>query len=421
MSPQIGFVGLGAMGFGMATNLVKQGYRVKGFDVFPASVQRFQEAGGIAASSLVDSAADSSFYIVMVASADQVQEALFGENGAVKALPHGATLLLCSTVPSSYAESVAKELRDDIFFVDCPVSGGTQRAANGTLTIMAGAEPEALEKAKWLLQEMSDPKSLYVPGGIGAGSNMKMVHQVLAAIQILLSSEAMGFAARLGLDARKTYEAVNKSDTWCWMFENRVPRLIEEDFVPGASAITIILKDAGIITSMARLTDFPTPLSAAAESMYLVALGQGMGRLDDASMVRLYYPEPVKNVVVNEGDVELVFKLLRGVLICAAAEAIGFARFLNLDLHQFHDLAANAAGGSVQFRERGAEMISLLTGQKVAGVRDLPELDIDAVRKDLADAISAARKVNCPTPLASQALSLLATAKRKKDDYYGLL
>lgn len=82
--PSIGFVGLGAMGFGMATNLVNQGYHVKGFDVFPASVQRFQQAGGAAAASLVDSATDCPFYIVMVASADQVQEALFGEHGAVK-------------------------------------------------------------------------------------------------------------------------------------------------------------------------------------------------------------------------------------------------------------------------------------------------------------------------------------------------
>lgn len=179
---------------------------------------------------------------------------------------------------------------------------------------------------------------------------------------------------------------------------------------------------------MARLTDFPTPLSAAAEAMYLVALGQGMGRLDDASMVRLYYPEPVKTVKVEEPQaekLELVFKLLRGVLICAAAEAVGFARFLGLDLHQFHELAANAAGGSVQFRDRGAEMIELLTGQKVAGTQTLPELDIGAVRKDLAEAISAARKANCPTPLASQALSLLATGERKGakrgDEYYGLL
>lgn len=152
-------------------------------------------------------------------------------------------------MPSAYAQSVEKQLADigrsDIFFVDAPVSGGAKRAADGTLTIMVGASDAATEKARWLLEEMSDPKGLYiVPGGVGQGSNMKMVHQVLAAIQILLASEAHGFAARLGLDAKEVYDAVCKSPEWFWMYENRVPRTLAEDYTPPVSALTIILKDA---------------------------------------------------------------------------------------------------------------------------------------------------------------------------------
>jgi 3-hydroxyisobutyrate dehydrogenase len=163
-------------------------------------------------------------------------------------LPQGATFLLCSTVPSAYVQSVEKELkargRDDILFIDSPVSGGAGRAADGTLSIMAGGSPAALEKGKFLLQEMSDAKKLYlVPGGIGAGSNMKMVHQVLAAIHIAGVSESMGLAARLGLDAHVVADAIIKSDAWTWMHENRIKRMLEEDWNPGASAMTIILKD----------------------------------------------------------------------------------------------------------------------------------------------------------------------------------
>lgn len=163
-------------------------------------------------------------------------------------LPQGATFLLCSTVPSAYAQSVEKELkargRDDILFIDSPVSGGAGRAADGTLSIMAGGSPAALEKGEFLLQEMSDAKKLYlVPGGIGAGSNMKMVHQVLAAIHIAGVSESMGLAARLGLDAHVVADAIIKSDAWTWMHENRIKRMLEEDWNPGASAMTIILKD----------------------------------------------------------------------------------------------------------------------------------------------------------------------------------
>lgn len=164
------------------------------------------------------------------------------------ALPQGATLILCSTVPASYAQSVAAELqslgRADIHFVDAPVSGGAKRAADGTLSIMAGAPDTALESGRFLLQAMSDATKLYlVPGGIGAGSNMKMVHQVLAGIHILGASEAMGFAAQLGLDATTTAEAIKSSASWSWMHENRLQRLLEEDWHPGASALTIILKD----------------------------------------------------------------------------------------------------------------------------------------------------------------------------------
>lgn len=144
--------------------------------------------------------------------------------------------------------------REDIFFIDCPVSGGAKRAAEGTLSIMAGGSDAAIEKGRDFLAQMSDTKKLYiVQGGIGAGSNMKMVHQVLAGIHILAASEAMGLAARLGLDAQKVRDMIVKSEGWSWMYENRVPRMLVEDYVPGVSALTIIIKDVvGFISLQAK-------------------------------------------------------------------------------------------------------------------------------------------------------------------------
>lgn len=109
---------------------------------------------------------------------------------------------------------------------------------------MAGGSESALSSGQFLLDEMAASNKLYlVPGGIGAGSNMKMVHQVLAGIHILGASEVMGFAARLGLDAKIAGEGIMGGETWTWMHENRLPRMVEEDWNPGASALTIILKD----------------------------------------------------------------------------------------------------------------------------------------------------------------------------------
>ena len=252
--PALGFCGLGAMGFGMATHLISQGYAVTGFDVYQPTLDRFASAGGTPSTSLSESARDKQFYICMVATAAQAEAALFGTDGIVAALPKGAVLYLTSTVPSAYAQGVEKKLkeigREDVFFIDAPVSGGAIRAADGTLSIMAGASDAAFEKGKWVLDELTAPGKLFiVKGGVGAGSNMKMVHQVLAAIHIISVSEAFGFAARLGLNGQEVREHVIRGKAWSWMFENRSVRTLKEDYFPGASAVTIIVKDTVCIGS----------------------------------------------------------------------------------------------------------------------------------------------------------------------------
>lgn len=355
------------------------------------------------------------------------------------ALPQNATLLLCSTVSATDAQSVAAELvtlgRKDISFIDAPVSGGALRAAAGTLSIMAGASDDALEKGRFLLQAMADANKLYlVPGGVGAGSNMKMVHQVLAGIHILGASEAMGFAARLGLGALATADAIKGSMAWTWMHENRLQRMLEEDWNPGASALTIILKDVvscrdfissvckstslinwrqGIITTSARENQFPTPLCSTAEQVYLSALLQGYGAVDDSSMVRQYFGEPITKVSTQPGKDEEASKNLQFVLdlmevtnLVAAAEAIALARYLNVDLKQFYTLVSDAAGASRQFMTKGLEIIEGRIGD-AAGSETL-----DAVTSRLEQAVQKARDLHCPLNLGNAALNVLFLAKR---------
>ncbi|KAF9698868.1 hypothetical protein EKO04_003221 [Ascochyta lentis] len=419
--PEIGFCGLGAMGLGMASNLVKQGYPVTGFDLYPPSLEKFQKAGGTPSTSLSESAKDKPFYIVMVASAMQAQPALFSDDGIVKALPKGATLLLTSTVPSSYAQSVEKELkdigRDDIFFIDAPVSGGAGRAADGTLSIMAGASDAAFEKGKWLLAEMSAPSKLFiVEGGIGQGSNMKMVHQVLAAIQILAVSEAYGFAARLGLNGKDLKDAVVGSDAWSWMFENRSQRTLTEDYFPGASAVTIILKDTSIITLMARQLGFPTPLCSIAEQVYFAAVDRGWGANDDAGIVRLWTSDPVSNIQSSlsaeekQQKLTLVKDLLKGIHLVAAAEALSLAKHVGIPLPQIYELAKDAAGGSKQFEDFGPKLLPLLEGKSDGNGKVL-----DTYVEKLHKALDEAQAIKCPLYLGNGALGLMLQTGKSKD------
>lgn len=422
--PDIAFIGLGAMGFGMATNLVKRGYNVTGFDVWGPTLDKFKDAGGLAATTPAETVKGKDYVVCMVATAAQAQSVLIeGDSPALPSLSKGAAILLCSTVPSSYVQGLAEQLktlgREDIVLVDAPVSGGTYRAADGTLSIMAGAADAAIERTRFLLEEMSDPKKLYiVKGGVGAGSNLKMVHQVLAAVQILAGSEAMGLASHLGLDLPKTAEAILKSEGKSWMFENRSPRMLHPQFQPLASALTIILKDTSIITSEARRVGFPTPLSSAAEQVYFAGLGKGYGPDDDSGMIRVY-TEGVGKVgpvaataQTEEAKLALVVNLLRGIHLCSAAECLAFAKRLGLDLDQVMDLCVNAAGGSVMLDKTGPEILGVFGAAGAPqGTESLPKLT-----QELQDAVDEAQRLKVPVFLGSQALNIsrLALSHRPK-------
>lgn len=415
--PAISFIGLGAMGFGMATHLIKQGYSVTGFDVWLPTLDRFREAGGLAATTPAKAVADKSYCVCMVATAEQAQAVLFeGPEPAVPALPSGASLLLCSTVPCAYVQTLGKQLaesgRNDILLIDAPVSGGSVRAAEGTLSIMAGASDEALEKGRFLLQELADEQKLYVvKGGIGAGSNMKMVHQVLAANQILSTSEAMGFAARLGLDLDTTLKALLKSEGSAWILDHRGSRILT-GFKPIASAVTIILKDTGIITSEAMRHGFPTPMASTAEQVYLTGLGLGYGPDDDSGMFRVYAEGKDKVGATNgqaeseEAKLGLVVALLKGIHVCSAAEALSFARKCGLDLDQVFDLCINAAGGSAMLRSVGPEILKLYRGEDLA----VDSEGLGALAQQTQVAIEEGRHLKMPLHLGSQALNIMRLA-----------
>ena len=422
--PEVAFIGLGAMGFGMATHLVKQGYTVTGFDVWPPTLERFQAAGGKTALTPAEAVRGRDYIVCMVATAAQAQSVLFeGENPAFDALSEGASLLLCSTVPCAYVQSLEAQLvekgRGDVLLVDCPVSGGASRAADGTLSIMAGGSDDALQKGRFLLQELSDTSKLYiVSGGIGAGSNMKMVHQVLAAVKILAVSEGMGFAQHLGLDLAYTYEAIQNSDASAWMFGHRAPRILT-DFKPIASAVTIILKDAGIITSEALRVGFSTPMTGTAEQVYLSSLGRGYGADDDSSLIRLYN-ESVQNTTssLTEEDkakkLALVQGLLRGIYLCATAESLAFARRCGLDLDQVHDLCVNAAGGSRVYEAVGSEIINLIRGKQTDNERQNESLQDVASR--LQEAVIEAQRLKMPLYLGTEASNLIRLALQHAPD-----
>jgi len=286
-SPRVAVIGLGSMGFGMATALLRAGLDVTGCDVVSATVERFVAGGGHGAPTPAEAVKAADIVVTVVVNAAQTEAVLFGADGAVAAMPEGAVVVSSATMDPEIARSLARRVGDTgRLYLDAPISGGAQRAAEGALTVLASGSRAAFSKAKPALDAVA--ATLYDLGDEpGQGAAFKMINQLLAGVHIAAASEAMAFAARQNLDLRRVYEVITASAGNSWMFENRMPHVLDADYAP-RSAVEIFVKDLGIVQDMARGARFPVPMAAAALQMFLATAASGMGRDDDASVARLY-------------------------------------------------------------------------------------------------------------------------------------
>ncbi|KAK8455261.1 hypothetical protein SEVIR_4G115300v4 [Setaria viridis] len=286
---RIGFIGLGAMGFGMASHLLKSGFHVVAYDVYKPTMARFEDLGGSTKGSPEEVAKDVEILIIMVANEFQADSVLYGNAGAVPVLSAGTSVILSSTVSPGFVIRLNKRLEAecrDIKLVDAPVSGGVKRAADGTLTIMASGTDEALHGTGAVLSALSE-KLYIIKGGCGAASSVKMVNQLLAGVHIASAAEAMAFAARLNLRTRRVFEIMQHSRGYSWMFGNRVPHMLDNDYTP-YSAVDIFVKDLGIVSCESSNSRIPVHVSNIAHQLFISGSASGWGRYDDAAVVKVY-------------------------------------------------------------------------------------------------------------------------------------
>ncbi|KAI4163269.1 MAG: hypothetical protein LQ342_003004 [Letrouitia transgressa] len=364
--PTLSFAGLGAMGFGMASHLVRSGFQVTGFDLYEPLMSKFLTLGTGAKSAKTprEAVQGALFLICMVATSVQATPLLFDfETGAVQGLVQNATIIICSTVAPAYISEVRNRLdqlgRADVCLLDCPVSGGPVRAAEGKLSIFSSGETPHLSNANEILSCMSG--HLYpIPGDLGGGSKAKLIHQIFAAINIAMASEAMGLAAVAGMNTRTAFEQLKVGAGWSWMLENRVSYMLEPGRGP-YSSMTIITKDAVGLPHPLFYYKFPLPLTSIAEQLYLTAISAGWAKEDDCELVRLYLPGK-GDLVVKQTDsspnskpssitVDTIKDLLIGVHLVGMVEAMSFCDRLGIDASLMHGIVLNAAGASNTFRE----------------------------------------------------------------------
>ena len=202
-----------------------------------------------------------------------------------------------STVSPAFANTCGTRLQGAGFdMIDAPVSGGAAGARSGNLSIMASGPEQAFQHAEDVLEAVSGKvHRLGVEHGIG--STVKTVNQLLAGVHIAVAAEAMAFGVRAGADPETLYEVISGSAGSSWMWNNRVPHILNNDYTP-LSAVDIFVKDLAIVLGTAHKLNFPLPLTAAAHQQFIAAAASGLGREDDSAVFKVF--QKLSGISINQ-------------------------------------------------------------------------------------------------------------------------
>ncbi|TWO68452.1 NAD(P)-dependent oxidoreductase [Caenimonas sedimenti] len=283
----VGVIGLGAMGRGMAASLRRAGYALHVCDVREEAARGFAAEGGTACADPGDLGSRCDVVVSVVVNAAQTEAVLFGEKGAAAAMKPGSLFVMCSTVDPGWSVALERRLAErGLLYLDAPISGGAAKAASGQMTMMTAGTPAAYAKAGGILDAMA-AKVYKLGDQAGNGSKVKIINQLLAGVHIAAAAEAMALGLREGVDAEALYEVITHSAGNSWMFENRMAHVLAADYTP-LSAVDIFVKDLGLVLDTARATKFPLPLSATAHQMFMQASSAGFGQQDDSAVIKIF-------------------------------------------------------------------------------------------------------------------------------------
>jgi putative dehydrogenase len=283
----VGVIGTGAMGLGVVQSLRRNGFAVHARDIDPGAEAAAVAAGAIARPSPAAVAQDCPIVILLVVDAPQIEAVLFAADGVAAALVPGAIVIVSSTVAPAFVASLEQRLAArGARLLDAPVSGGPQRAAEGTMTIMVSGAAATVDECRPLLAAISG-KCFVVGDRPGAAATFKVLNNQLAAVNLAAGAEAMALAIRAGVDPQQFLEVVNASSGASWIFNDRMIRALAGDRTPRA-ATTLLNKDVGIAVATAENLDFEAPLAKAARDAFAAAVAAGHGAEDDAAMLQYY-------------------------------------------------------------------------------------------------------------------------------------
>ncbi|MBM5807487.1 MAG: NAD(P)-dependent oxidoreductase [Cyanobacteria bacterium M_surface_10_m2_179] len=301
-STAVACIGLGALGAPMACNLLQAGYRLTVFNRDPSRCDPLRAAGAQVAASPAAAAREAELLLVCVSDDRAVEAVLLGEasqplsgfctdrtepqTAARHGLRPGSLVIDCSTISPATSRRVAAALaQQGIRYVDAPVTGGTEGAQAGTLSVLAGGAAADLERARPLLEVIGGRLTHFGP--VGAGQEAKAVNQVLVAGSYAAVAEALTLAERLGLDRSQVVEALKGGAAGSWALEHRSERMINDHY-PLGFKLALHRKDLAIALEAASEQALELPVSRLVAAMEDALMADGHGELDVSALARWF-------------------------------------------------------------------------------------------------------------------------------------
>ena len=281
---KIGFIGLGRMGMPMSQRLLKAGFHLTVHNRSRGKVDEMARLGAHPAASPAEVTRASDIVLTCVSDVPAVESVFLGEDGIVPAARPGQILVDHSTVAPSTSRKIA-QAADAVgaSFLDAPISGGVERAADGTLTIMVGGDPEAVEQARPVFEACG--ANIRHLGATGSGSVVKLVNQLLCSIHSLAAAEALLVGAKAGADPQVLLEILGTSWGTSFMLSRNGPVMVDRDFDNARAPLRLYLKDLSLMQEFAGEIGSPTPLGSLTLETIQEAINNGMGELDVSCLV----------------------------------------------------------------------------------------------------------------------------------------
>lgn len=284
---KIGFVGLGNMGYNMVKNLLKNGFEVYTYDVFPEAIKRTEDIGAKGVESLKELGEKADVIQVMVMNYGQVRSVVLGEDGLISTMKQGSILIVSSTVSPEQTREVASAVAvKGISYVDCPVSGGKTGAIEGTLIMMAACDTPVFERIRDMLLAMGI-HTYHVSKKIGNGQVMKSINQVMIATGMAIVSEAVTMAVKSGLKPEQIYEVISKCTGCNDVFRDKLPLIMKRDFTP-RGPVDIFIKDLSIALDIGKEVKSPMFVSALVKQIFTWSSACGYGQEDLGALICSY-------------------------------------------------------------------------------------------------------------------------------------